>query len=131
MFGANSGLFWGVFFALLLFGVGYNAFVDWAERHGYTEGYVSLLVVLGVTVTLLGAAVLDFKAALLVGLLFIASGLPMVVGSVIRYVKRRETSMRSLRAEVQREEEDKETGVTYAMGFPLDIESDEEWDDDD
>ncbi|HFC08425.1 MAG TPA: hypothetical protein ENJ54_01020 [Chloroflexi bacterium] len=103
MLGVDLGLFLGVFFALLLFGVGFNAFVDWAERHGYTEGYTSLLVVLGVGATLGGLAVLDFRGALLALLLFIASGLPMVAGSVVRYVRRRAASVRAMIDEVKHE----------------------------
>ena len=100
-FGADSGLFWGVFFGLVLFGTGYNAFVEWAEEHGYTEGYTSLLVVAGVAATLAGVAILDFKAALLAGAMFVASGLPMIIGSIARYVRRRAASVQAIIREVE------------------------------
>lgn len=77
----DYGTIAAVFFGLLLFGVGYNAFVAWLERRGYTEGYLSLIVSFGVAMTLVGVAILNIQAALITLGAFIASGTPMIIGS--------------------------------------------------
>lgn len=100
-FGNASGAVW-VFISLALFGVGYNAFVSWAERRGYTEGYLSLVVALGVAVTLAGVAVLSIEAALLSLGAFAASGTPMIIGSIWRHLKRREEAKKAMLAEIER-----------------------------
>lgn len=75
---------------LFLFGFGYNELVAWMERQGYDRGYTALLVVGGVLVTLLGVAVLiGFEAAMVVFGCFVASGLPMIVGSMQREARKR------------------------------------------
>jgi hypothetical protein len=93
----DYGLIWGVFGALVLFGLGYNALVAWLERKHYTEGFLSLVVALGVLVTLAGVAILSIEAALLTLGAFIATGVPMIVGSIVRYIQRRETAKNNLR----------------------------------
>lgn len=97
----DFGIVLAVFFALVLFGVGYNALVAWMDRRGYTEGFVSLIVALGVFVTLCGAAILSIQAALLALGAFVATGTPMIVGSIIRYLHRREKMKRAMLDEVQ------------------------------
>jgi len=82
-----SSLHLAVVFGLLLFGVLFNWFVAWlGERK---RGQVAMLVVIGVAVTLAGAAVVDWRAALWVGVCFVASGAPMVLGEWWRGVVRR------------------------------------------
>lgn len=97
----DSGLFWAVFGGLALFGLGYNAFVAWAERRGYTEGYMSLIVACGVLVTLGGVAILSVPAALTALAAFVASGTPMIIGSIVRYVQRRAAERERILAEVR------------------------------
>jgi hypothetical protein len=99
--GHNFGSILAVFFGLVLFGVGYNAFVEWAERRGYTEGFVSLLVACGVFVTLGGIAIISWQAALLALIGFIASGTPMIVGSIWRYLRAREEAKRAILEEIE------------------------------
>lgn len=102
MFGLHSGAILAVFGGLVLFGIGYNAFVAWAERKGYTEGYLSLVVALGVAVTLAGVAVLSIEAALITLICFVASGTPMIVGSIWRYLRRRDEARNAMIEEIER-----------------------------
>jgi hypothetical protein len=83
---------------LVVFGVGYNAFVAYLERQpGGHEGFTGLLVVVGVAVTvlmlwpLIGA---EAVCRLMVG--FAASGAPMVAGSVRRYMHKRAQEIEEL-----------------------------------
>jgi hypothetical protein len=76
----------------LLFGIGFNQLVDWAHQHSLW--HVSVSVVVGVAVTLtLPAVVLAhvqvyfWQASLIFGVCFVASGVPMIVGSTRRTVK--------------------------------------------
>jgi hypothetical protein len=101
MIGTHSGAILAVFLGLLLFGIGYNAFVAWAERKGYTEGYLSLVVAFGVAVTLAGVAVLNIEAALIALLCFVASGTPMIAGSIWRYLQKREAEKHAMIAEAK------------------------------
>ena len=86
--------FWPVFgfvlVSLVLFGLGYNALTMWLERNKLERGFVSLLVATGAGVTILAAGFLiGFVNALIVLACFAASGLPMMVGSIVRYVNSR------------------------------------------
>lgn len=100
---------WGqilaVYLSLTLFGVGYNGLVQWLEHKGYTEGFLSLVVALGVAATLGGVAILSIPAALLALGAFVASGAPMIVGSIVRYLRRREEAMRAIQHEVKDDHE--------------------------
>jgi Kef-type K+ transport system membrane component KefB len=78
-----------VYLVLVLFGIGYNHTVAWWERQKYIEGFTSLAVVLGVLMTLGGVAVVDWQSALLALGAFAATGTPMIVGSILRYVRAR------------------------------------------
>ncbi|MEZ0396804.1 MAG: hypothetical protein ABWK53_10305 [Anaerolineales bacterium] len=98
----DSGVILAVFFGLMLFGIGYNALVAWLERKGYTEGFLSLVVALGVAVTLAGVAVLSIQAALLTLGAFVASGTPMIVGSIVRYLQKREEAKKAILAEIEK-----------------------------
>ena len=97
MNGYDSGLIWATIGGMFVFGFVYNLLVCWLERHNYDEGYTSLLVVGGVGVTLGGMALIDWRAALLGLGLFAASGFWMVVGSVARYVRRRQRAQEAFR----------------------------------
>jgi hypothetical protein len=84
-----------VFMVLLLFGIGYNALVAWLERSGYLRGFIWLAVAIGVGVTLTMIAILDWRAAILVFVGFAASGTPMAIGSISRYVMKRQDERRA------------------------------------
>ena len=78
-----------VMLSLGLFGIIYNAFTDWIERHGHDRGITSLLVVVGVIVTLAGALTLiGLDSVIILAFCFVASGTPMIVGSLARYARR-------------------------------------------
>ena len=79
----------------------YNDIVRWLEDGGYAEGYTSFLVVGGVVVTLLGLACIDRAAAVLALILFSASGLPMVVGSMWRHARRRKADQDGMRKDAE------------------------------
>lgn len=74
-----------VFLSLFIFGISYNALIAQAGKHGILEGYTALSVALGVIVTLIGVAVIDWPAALLALGCFIFSGTPMIAGEIVRY----------------------------------------------
>jgi len=93
----DSWQIFGVIVALLAIGVIFNRAVAWLEVKGYMEGYTSLVVALGILVTLAGVALLDWRAALLTLVAFIASGTPMIVGSVSRYIRKREMEQERIR----------------------------------
>ena len=87
-----------VLVGLLLFGVFYNAFVEYLERSGRDRGYTAFLVVGGTLVTVAGSAVvIGVTAAGFVLLCFAASGLPMVIGSGWRHVQARAAEEDELR----------------------------------
>lgn len=74
-----------VFSLLFLFGAAFNWTVAELERRK-VEGYTWVYVVVGVAVTLVGAAFLvGWLNALLVGGCMAASGLPMMVGAARRH----------------------------------------------
>jgi hypothetical protein len=96
-------LFPVVVVALLTFGVGYNWLVGWLEDQEYDHGYTAFLVIGGTLVTLAGASLLVGRdATLLVLACFVASGTPMTVGSVWRYMRRRDAERRQLTDEIRR-----------------------------
>lgn len=97
----NYGQISGVLCALVLFGLGYNTLIAEAERRGWLEGFTSLTVALGTLATLAGAAAISLPAALIVLVCFMASGLPMIGGSILRYVRRREQAQRNLADETR------------------------------
>lgn len=83
---------------LFLFGVGFNWLTELAERRGWIEGYTALFVVIGVAVTVAGTGfVIGWLHVLYLMLAFGASGLPMIVGSIARYVRARERAQKELR----------------------------------
>jgi hypothetical protein len=75
---------------LALFGLGYNALVAEIGRHVPDHGYTAYLVAIGVVATLAGAALLiGLDSAIVVAGCFVASGLPMIVGSMARSLRQR------------------------------------------
>ncbi len=81
---------------------GYNALLAWLERKGYHDGYVSLFVVGGVAYTLLtGVWLIGLEPTLILLAAFAASGLPMVLGSIWRYVGQRTCEERRLREQAR------------------------------
>lgn len=78
--------------ALAAFGVAYNRLVDYLEDdiHIDNDMLTSLLVVVGVAGTLLiGAPLVGYRATRRAFVTFSASGLPMVVGHLRRWNRRR------------------------------------------
>jgi len=97
--GINTGVLAALYLGLLLFGIGFNALTAWAERNGYIKGYTSLFVALGVGLTVAATAVINLAFALVTAVAFIASGLPMIVGSLLRHMQEREAELERLRQE--------------------------------
>lgn len=76
--------------ALVAFGLWYNAWVAGLVHTGRDRGYLSLIVAAGVAVTIAGVALIaGWQVALIVLLAFVASGTPMILGSIRRYVDAR------------------------------------------
>jgi len=88
----------GLILALLfLFGIVFNWITHFAERKGWIEGYTALFVVIGVSVTVGGMGFLiGWKNVMYVYAGFVASGTPMIVGSIARYMLARERAQRCL-----------------------------------
>jgi hypothetical protein len=95
-FRVDLGLVSGLYLVLVLFGIGYNSLTSWMEKHGYMEGYTSLMVALGVLITLAPLAIISWQGVLLVLGGFVASGLPMIIGSITRYLHKRELAQREI-----------------------------------
>lgn len=84
---------------LLLFGGIYDRFVAHLEAARREHGYLAILVIAGVAVTLLAASPFIGTANFLKLLCaFAASGLPMTWGSIDRYMTSREAQERYARA---------------------------------
>ena len=86
-----------VFMALVVFGIFYDQAVAWANRHHYTESFLSLIVAFSVFITLLGTAIINLQAAVVTLVFFVASGLPMIIGSIIRYTRARAAHIEALK----------------------------------
>ena len=86
---------------IFLLSCSYDGVVRWLEHEGYAEGYTSFLVVGGVLLTLFGLACIDRAAAVLALILFSASGLPMVVGSMWRHARRRKADQDGMRKDAE------------------------------
>lgn len=97
--GTNWGLLTAIYLGLMLFGVGFNALIAWTERKGYMQGYTSLFVALGVSVTILAMTLIDLRFALATLGAFVASGAPMIAGSIWRHMRTREQELQQLRRE--------------------------------
>lgn len=78
-----------IYLGLLVFGTGYNVLVSRLEERRKEEAIVSLLVVVGVAVTVLSVWPLIGRRRVAVLLrAFVASGTPMIAGSLSRYMER-------------------------------------------
>ena len=97
--GQEIGSNWELFGLMAAFGIGYNALIAWLEWRGWLEGFVSLAVAGGVGATLGFVAIIDGQAALLVLVALCFTGFPMMVGSVVRYMQRREREQEGIRDE--------------------------------
>ena len=112
----NLGAILVVLGALVVFGYFYNRFVAWMEGQGYDEGYTAYLVVGGVMVTEISAAIMVYlmlwRGICVMGddalaiateslglhlLAYLASGLPMIVGATLRHAQERRAGQDSLR----------------------------------
>lgn len=94
--------------SLLIFGILYNWLVARWERKGYTEGYLSLIVALGVGITLAGLAWVSWQAALMGLIGFVFSGTPMILGSISRHIHARECAMKAMHFEALSDEAEDE-----------------------
>lgn len=94
-----------VVFGLAAFGYGYNRWVAGVVKQGQDRGYLSLIVSLGVGVTVLGfgLAVWSLWAVLVLLGCFVASGAPMIIGSISRYMRERAEEVAQARVEARRE----------------------------
>ena len=96
MIGSNFGLIMAVIWGLFSFGILFNWLVGYLERNGYAEGYMGLIVAFGCLITIVGVGIIDYSAALLTLIAFIASGSPMIFGSIVRYIRKREAMRKSI-----------------------------------
>lgn len=87
----RTPLIWTTFTAAFAFGVGFNALVTWLNRRGHSEGYTALLVVTGTLATILACTPhLGWRTTAVLIAHFAASGSPMVLGDIQRYVESRQ-----------------------------------------
>ena len=92
---------------LALFGWVFNRLVQQLEDETPEHGYTAFLVVVGVTVTVLVLTpFIGVPAAVLLLAGFLASGLPMIIGSVGRALARLRSEREALRAEARRAMDD-------------------------
>lgn len=74
-----------------MFGVIYNQFVAWIESEGHDRGYLAFLVVIGVGITIAGYGLdVGYNLAERLFWYFMASGTPMIAGSVWRFWRKRQ-----------------------------------------
>jgi hypothetical protein len=91
----NCPTFIPILLALAAFGYFYNRWVERLENGGHDRGYMGLIVAAGCTITLAGAALLiGLEPITWVFCCFIASGLPMVLGSIARHCRARSKAQR-------------------------------------
>ena len=79
-----------VILTLVIFGLTYNHLTTYLLNHGYAQGYMGLIVAFGVAATLIGAYfIVGRQATEWTFYAFIASGTPMLIGSICRYARQR------------------------------------------
>jgi len=79
-----------IYLLLHVFGWGYDRGVAWAEREGYAEGYMGYIVAFGTAITLLPFAFMGQPVSIWwVYGAFVASGMPMILGSTWRHIQAR------------------------------------------
>ncbi|MFP4346429.1 MAG: hypothetical protein ACLFU8_17220 [Anaerolineales bacterium] len=82
---------------------GFNALVAWLESRGHHDGYVSLLVVVGAAYTVTATLwLIGMEAYLILTAAFVASGIPMIVGSVARHIRARSLEERRMAAHARK-----------------------------
>ncbi|PKN85610.1 MAG: hypothetical protein CVU46_10595 [Chloroflexi bacterium HGW-Chloroflexi-8] len=108
-----------VLLGLFLFGVLYNLWVEYLINRKYVEGYMSLVVAGGVGLTLIGLAILSWQLTVMAILGFTASGIPMIIGSFVRYIRMRARDQQSLLESVQLRSQ-----KSYPHGLVFDKQSD-------
>ena len=92
---------------LALFGWVFNRLVQRLEEETPEHGYTAFLVAVGVLVTVaVMAPLIGLQATALLLAGFVASGLPMIVGSVGRSLARMRSERELLRAEARRAMDD-------------------------
>jgi len=99
--GSTVPILLAIYLALLLFGIGYNLLTAWAEKTGFIKGYTSLFVVGGVAITVVATAVISPAFALVTAGAFIASGTPMIVGSMVRHKREELRQLEQAREEAR------------------------------
>lgn len=92
---ADFGLYLGIATYEVLMGLGYNQLTAGLERRGYMEGFTSLLVSGGVALTLAPFVIFNLPVIATVGG-FVCSGLPMIIGSISRYLKARDIARKEM-----------------------------------
>lgn len=98
----DSGAIAAVFGMLFVSGFLYNLITAWIINKHYSEGFTWLLVVGGVSLTIAGIALLSIEAAAVMLGAFAASGFWMVLGSIWRYMRRREAAQQAIKDEATR-----------------------------
>jgi NhaP-type Na+/H+ or K+/H+ antiporter len=89
-----------VFLVLLLFGVSYNILVQYFQKR--THHYTAEFVVGGCLVTVLGSGfIIGWDNALIVVICFIASGTPMIVGSMMAHAQDEQEAKKVARDELK------------------------------
>jgi hypothetical protein len=99
--GNTIPILFAIYLALLIFGIAYNWLTSQAEKTGFIKGYTSLFVVGGVAVTVAATAVISLAFALVTAGAFIASGTPMIVGSMIRHKREELRQLEQAREEAR------------------------------
>lgn len=95
-FGAQLGI-------ALVCGIVYNLVVAHLEKKGYDKGLTSLLVVVGCAFTIgLAGLQIGWTAMWIVVAFFGATGTPMIVGSLARFVRERAAEIQAVRAAINR-----------------------------
>lgn len=88
---------------LAVFGVLYNRWVGRLEGQGHDRGYMGLIVSLGCFVTIVGYTY--WTGSIVQGLMllacFVASGAPMLWGSIARYVRQRAHEEQAMQGEAR------------------------------
>ena len=98
-----------IYLGLFIFGLGYNAFVAYAESRTWLKGHLYVAVAAGVAGTLFGVWLIDKDAAILALGAFVASGLPMATGAMYRYAREREEQLEDHRREMRERHKDDTT----------------------
>lgn len=88
-----------VYMACLAFATVYDQVINYLAKKGYLEGFMSLAVAFGCLVILGIVATINIDYVLLVFGGFVAGGLPMIVGSIIRYMIKRHDAQETIRHE--------------------------------